>query len=108
MVDDKNIGKRIREARRHKSWSQSDLADALKYDQRVVSAIELGKRSVEAKELPIFADVLDVSILYFLNDNLTISDEDYVLIDQFRRLPNRETRQVAIDILKILTSLPSK
>ena len=68
----KNIsGDRIREARQKKRLSQADLAARMQIqgviiERDSISRIEIGTRFVPDYELPVFAQVLGVSVLWLL------------------------------------------
>ena len=69
----KNIcGDRIREARQKRRMSQSDLAAKMQLagiviERDSISRIEIGTRFVPDYELPIYAEVLQVSVAWLLN-----------------------------------------
>lgn len=68
----KNIsGDRIREARQKRRLSQTDLAAQMQVagiviERDSISRIEIGTRFVPDYELPVFAQVLGVSVLWLL------------------------------------------
>lgn len=68
----KNIcGNRIREARQKKRLTQTDLAarvqiEGLLMERDSISRIEIGSRFIPDYEIPIFARVLDVPVLWLL------------------------------------------
>lgn len=68
----KNIcGERIREARLKQLLSQSDLAARVQVEGVImerdsISRVEIGTRFVPDYEIPIFAKVLGVSVLWLL------------------------------------------
>ena len=68
----KNIcGERIREARLKQRLSQSDLAARVQVEGVImerdsISRVEIGTRFVPDYEIPIFAKVLGVSVLWIL------------------------------------------
>ena len=68
----KNIsGDRIREARLKLRLSQSDLAakmqtEGIVIERDSISRIEIGTRFIPDYELPIFAKILNVSVLWLL------------------------------------------
>jgi transcriptional regulator with XRE-family HTH domain len=68
----KNIcGERIREARLKRRLSQSDLAARVQVEGVImerdsISRVEIGTRFVPDYEIPIFAKVLGVSVLWLL------------------------------------------
>ena len=58
--------RRLREARKHRDWTQQRLADEMKrighpIDRATVAKIERGKRPMEVSELVAFAAALDVA-----------------------------------------------
>lgn len=68
----KNIcGERIREARLKRRFTQSDLAarvqvEGVTMERDSISRIEIGTRFVPDYEIPVFARVLGVSVLWLL------------------------------------------
>lgn len=63
---DREIGRRIREAREAKHWSQQELADALSpITRQQVSNYELGRSGLRASALQKMCEVLAVN-LYWL------------------------------------------
>lgn len=71
----KNIsGGRIREARIRKRMSQSDLAAKMQLagiviERDSISRIEIGTRFIPDYELPVFAEILGVSIPWLLGED---------------------------------------
>lgn len=69
----KNIcGERIREARQKRRMSQCELAAKMQLagiviERDSISRIEIGTRFVPDYELPIYAEVLQVSVSWLLN-----------------------------------------
>ena len=69
----KNIcGDRIREARQKRRMSQSDLAAKMQLagiviERDSISRIEIGTRFVPDYELPVYAEVLQVSVAWLLD-----------------------------------------
>lgn len=100
------LGVRIREARERLGMSQEDFALAVAKDQRAISEYERGKRKLSVTDLPTFAQVLGVPVLYFYEGELTHHDLDFVVLDEFRRLPTPEAKHAAIQIIRILTTIP--
>jgi ribosome-binding protein aMBF1 (putative translation factor) len=58
----KNLGQRIREARRSKGWSQQQLASASGLDRTYVNAVEQGKQNLTLGATMKLADALEVSL----------------------------------------------
>lgn len=103
-MDQKWLGLRIRQARELRGISQEDLAAAISKDQRAISEYENGKRKLAATDLPAIATVLEVPLLYFFEPDVSPHDLDAALLNYFRQLPTPETKQAAIDILRILSN----
>ncbi len=102
-MNPKLLGIRIRQARERLGLSQEELAAALSKDQRAISEYENGKRKLSVTDLPKFAEVLDVPLLYFYEGEIAMQDFDRAMLDQFRRLPTPETKQAAIDLIRIFS-----
>ncbi len=66
-------GKRIKEARKRKKLSQSQLAAKMQVagttiEDKMISCIEIGNRTIYDYELSAFAKVLGVSVEWLLNE----------------------------------------
>jgi transcriptional regulator with XRE-family HTH domain len=101
----KRLGVRIHQAREQRGWSQEELAAAVGKDQRAISEYENGRRKLSAIDLPTFAMVLEVPLLYFFEEPSSLKDLDAPLLNYFHDLPTLEDRQAAIDFLRILVSV---
>ena len=93
------FGNRIRQAREQLGMSQDELAALVKKDQRAISDYENGKRKLSATELPLFAQILNVSILYFYEDALNTSDVEQEILAELNAIPS-EIRHYAINLLR--------
>ncbi len=102
-MDPKWLGLRIRQARERRGMSQDDLAAALARDQRAISEYENGKRKLATTDLPAFATVLEVPVLYFFEPDVGVDDSEAALLNYFHQLPSPEAKQAAVDILRILS-----
>jgi transcriptional regulator with XRE-family HTH domain len=98
------LGLRIRQARERRGLSQEDFAIAVSKDQRAISEYENGKRKLAATDLPLFAMVLEVPVLYFFEPDTEADDLRAALLNYFQHLPTDEARQAAVDILRILSN----
>lgn len=96
------FGQRIRQARERRGMSQEELAALVSRDQRAISEYEHGKRKVAASDLPTFARVLNVPILYFFDGELTVNDLDRAVIEEFQRLPSAEVKRYAVELVRLL------
>jgi transcriptional regulator with XRE-family HTH domain len=59
--ENEEIGKRIKNLREKKNWSQVLTSEKLKIDNSILSKIESGKRDLEAPLLHKMADLFEVS-----------------------------------------------
>lgn len=102
------IGKRIRQAREWQQMSQADLGEQVGRNQRSISQIENAERLLSSADLPLFAEALDVSLLFFYEDVLPErapnAEVDQMLMAEFERLPTTASRQAAVNILRSLRS----
>lgn len=94
------LGKRIREARVNKGYTQQDLADRAAIGVVYISEIE---RGIKMPSLNVFIkviDALDVSADYVLRDELS-SGKEYIYDDIAQKMQNLTPRQrkTAADIL---------
>lgn len=96
----KILGERIRIARERLGLSQTQLGQLVSRDQRAISEYEHGERRISATDLPAFAEALDVPLLYFFDGEITPQDREYLIVDEFRKLPNEQAREDAIQLLQ--------
>src|SRR5258708_23201463 len=101
-MDSKQLGTHIRKAREQLGWSQEELAAALEKDEGSSSESESGKRRLSAIDLPEFARVLQVPLLYFYEGEVSESGTDRQMLTVFHQLPSQESRLAIIDIIDIL------
>lgn len=69
-VTQTELGRRIKQAREQRGWTQIQLAEAIDLAQSAVSRIETGERTVDSLELAEIARALRVSVLELLEDRL--------------------------------------
>ena len=103
-MDAKLLGVRIREARERLGLSQEELAAAVSRDQGAISEYESGKRRLSVVDLPVFAKTLQVPLLYFFEGDVTESDVERMLINEFRQLPTLAAKQAMVDVMHILST----
>ncbi len=101
------LGQRIRSARERLKMSQEELAMLVSKDQRAISEYENGKRKLAATDLPSFARVLKVPVLYFYGGQLEGEALDETLLMEFHRLPTQRARQAAIELVRTLSDFVS-
>ena len=100
-VDLDLFGARVRQARERRGLSQDELAELIHKDQRAISEYENGKRRLAAVDLPLLARVLDVSLLYFFEDDVNVHDLDRTLLEQFHEL-TPQAKRLLIKIAKVV------
>jgi transcriptional regulator with XRE-family HTH domain len=80
----KRLGTRVRRARLDADLSQSQLARRLGVLQSVVSTVENGISTIDAPDLPHWAQALGKPILYFyLDETLDIQDRAIAIFSLF-------------------------
>ncbi|MBI1281392.1 MAG: helix-turn-helix domain-containing protein [Anaerolineaceae bacterium] len=67
MADEgkKRLGERIRKARRDANMTQGELSERLGISQGVISNVETGVSTIDAPDLPLWAEILNKPIMYF-------------------------------------------
>ena len=103
-MDLKEFGKRLREARESMGYTQEDLAQLIGKDQTAISEYERGIRKVTITDLPTLANLLNVSINYFFEGELTTDDLDRAMLREFNQLP-RQVKVNALEVLKLLREI---
>ncbi|MBZ0285238.1 MAG: helix-turn-helix transcriptional regulator [Anaerolineae bacterium] len=101
-MDKTVLGERIRIARERRGLSQEEFAARISRDQRAVSEYEHGKRRISVNELPLFAVVLDVPLMYFFEGDIVLDDVDNAVLDELRRLPNSAAKRSALELMRVL------
>lgn len=85
-----SVGARIRLLRQHRGMTQGEFADAIGGVSRSAVALWETNRGGEAQNLPRIADVLGVSVEFFVNGmarqdvNETLSIDEFALIKLYR------------------------
>lgn len=74
-------GRRIRTAREALNLTQTELANLVGKTQNTISNYESGQRALRVDELPVLAEALKVSILYFFEDGGLATAHDPLLYD---------------------------
>lgn len=67
LSDQKEIAKRLRNIRKEKGLSQTDLAEMLGVTKQCISLFECGERLPKYQVIERFADALGVDVEYFIN-----------------------------------------
>lgn len=93
----KEIGRRISEIRKHKGFSQDDLAKMLNMSRPSLTQIELGNRNLTVLELIDISNILSISIDKILANKDNLEEE---LVEQEELDKSKESR-ISVPELKI-------
>lgn len=65
MINNKNIGKKLRDLRLSRGWKQLEVAEKVGMSRPAISNIEAGKRSLTLSTLKRFCEIYEIDISYF-------------------------------------------
>ena len=65
MINNKNIGRKLKELRQLRGWRQYEVADKIGMSRPAISNIEAGKRSLTLSTLKRFCELYEIDISYF-------------------------------------------
>ena len=99
MINQQEIGKRIALLRKHKGYSQEELAKIIGIPRTSLAQIELGNRGVTTEELLLFSNNLEFSIDKFLTKDFEINDELGLATESKTKIKNEE--RVSVPKLKV-------
>ena len=86
----KNVGKRLREYRKSKSYTQDELAEIVGIDTVSLSKIETGRNYPSSENLMKLAEALDVEVYeFFIQDMVKTNDE--LLDDIYKEINKMKT-----------------
>jgi transcriptional regulator with XRE-family HTH domain len=99
-MDSENLGKRIREARMEKHYTQQQLAELAGIGQMYLGELERGTKMPSLKSFIRIIETLDVSADYVLRDELS-SGEHYIYDEITQKLKglSPQQRKAASEIL---------
>jgi transcriptional regulator with XRE-family HTH domain len=83
-----DIKERVRQLRKAKNLSQSELGEKTKLSLITISGIETGKTDPSTKQLKALSDFFNVTIDYIVTgkeENRTLSDEEREIIEALRK-----------------------
>lgn len=96
-----DVGKKIKQLRKEKGWSQAEFGKKIGVHPQYVSAWETGDKVPSAEALVKLSQILDVSTDYLLLDNVpregTHTIDDFGLYELFRQaevLPQEERKAI--------------
>ena len=75
-LDQKDMGRRVRNRREAMNMSREDLAEKLGVSTQFVADIEYGNKGVSIRKLYLLCQILDVTADYVLAGNVYSRDED--------------------------------
>ncbi len=75
-LDQKEMGRRVRNRREAKDMSREELAEKLSVSPQFIAYIEYGNKGVSIKRLYLLCQILDVTADYLLAGNVYDSDKD--------------------------------
>lgn len=118
-----SVGSRIADRRKQLGWTQKELADRMGYTNKTtITKIESEANDVTQSKIIKFAEVLDVPVSFLMEweddgpqtikdpaveVNGGITEEERLLLDLFRRLPE-ELRQTFLIQLRALAAAQEK
>ena len=91
-MDNKSLGKRIREARIKKHYTQQQLAEKADIGQMYLGEIERGTKMPSLKSFIKIIETLDISADYILRDELS-SGEHYIYDEITEKLKDLSPKQ---------------
>lgn len=104
MTDNKNfqIGERIRECRKLKNMSQSELAEVIGVSDNTISNMETGNNNVKLKNIEKVADFFKVSLDYLVKGiGKAPFDDDF--LNRYYKLSQTDKKKM-IEVMNIFFS----
>lgn len=103
IVDLAAMGRRIKEAREKKGFTQEQLAELTELSVQHISVIERGVKAPKLKTFIQLANVLEINADYLLEDSLTVSSklESNELFERMGVISEREKKRIlqVVDVL---------
>jgi len=101
-----DIGRMIKQARRLKGMTQTEVAEKMGITYQQVQKYEKGKSELTIRRLKQIASVLDVPLSAFLPEGASaakgLSDEEVELLTAFRGLKSGKSKSMAIKLLRAI------
>ncbi len=98
-ISKRQLGDRIRQARRDANLTQADLAEKIGVSQGVISNVENGVSTIDAPDLPQWAEALKKPIMYFyLYESLDVEQRMMSVLAMFEK----DEQNLLIDLLEAL------
>lgn len=99
-MDYEMLGARIREARKNKGYTQSELAELTEYSVQHISHVETGSTKLSVELLICIANVLETSMDELLKDSLTFRPK--ALYNIVIEAGTEKERDAIVEIMKTL------
>lgn len=104
MINNKTIGRKLKELRNSRGLRQSELADLVGLSRPAISNIESGKRSLTLSTLKRFCEVYGIDISYFGIDTASYDEAADLTLrieSLFHDLPESEKDELYLKIMKL-------
>nr|DAI48976.1 MAG TPA: helix-turn-helix domain protein [Caudoviricetes sp.] len=104
MINNKSIGRKLKELRNSRDLKQSELADLVGLSRPAISNIESGKRSLTISTLKRFCEVYGIDISYFGIDTTSYDETTDLTLrieSLFHDLPEPEKDELYLKIMKL-------
>ena len=101
ILDSFEIGKRIKQIRKHKGLSQEKLAELIGVSFQQVQKYESGVNRLNTDKLQAIANILSVPVASFFEDQpieaLPFSDQERTLIESFRTIKDLKIKECILE-----------
>ena len=102
-MEQKTLGRRIREERLKLNLTQEKLAEDVDLSMAYIGQIERGERSLTLDNLVAVANRLGVTVDYLLSDSIAAKDDaDYLILRQLLSGRTKEERALAVNMVKLM------
>lgn len=104
MINNKSIGRKLKELRNSRDLKQSELAELVGLSRPAISNIESGKRSLTLATLKRFCEVYGIDISYFGIDTSSYDETTDLTLrieSLFHDLPEHEKDELYLKIMKL-------
>lgn len=102
-MEQKTLGRRIREERLKLNLTQEKLAEDVNLSMAYIGQIERGERSLTLDNLVAVANRLGVTVDYLLSDSITAKDDaEYLILRQLLNGRAKKERILAVNMVKLM------
>lgn len=103
-MTDEEIGKRLREERKYRGYSQEEIAEYLGVSRATVSQMENGNRKIKPTELQNLADLYEMPIDVLVEGTMDESNEDVAMLARTTKDLSDEDRREVLRFAQFLKS----